>query len=273
MAVAEHLVGRAAELDSFDRSSTNSSGPCVRARARREPGIGKTRLLAELAARADARGCLVLTGSASELEATCRSRCSSTHSTSTSRAWSGSGSRCSTTTCEPSSRRSCRRCRRSPPAAACRSSTSVTERTGPSAPCSSRWLPRRLVLVLDDLHWADPGSVELVGALLRRPPAAPVLMAVAVRPRQVPDRLIGLGAGASREADSPRAGALTLGEAGAAGAGRDRASASVRSTRRAAAIPSTSRSSLGPWIAPAPRPAAMGSRSRGSRFRSPLPCR
>ena len=33
-----------------------------------EPGIGKTRLLGELAARADARGHLVLSGSASELE-------------------------------------------------------------------------------------------------------------------------------------------------------------------------------------------------------------
>ena len=46
-----------------------------------------------------------------------------------------------------------------------------------------------LVLVLDDVHWADSGSVELIGALLRRPPAAPVLMALAVRPRQVPERL------------------------------------------------------------------------------------
>ena len=33
-----------------------------------EPGIGKTRLLAELAARADAERQLVLSGSASELE-------------------------------------------------------------------------------------------------------------------------------------------------------------------------------------------------------------
>ena len=33
-----------------------------------EPGIGKTRLLAELEAMADERGCLVLSGSASELE-------------------------------------------------------------------------------------------------------------------------------------------------------------------------------------------------------------
>ena len=42
---------------------------------------------------------------------------------------------------------------------------------------------RPLVLVLDDFHWADPGSVELLGALLRRPPAAAVLTAVALRPR------------------------------------------------------------------------------------------
>ena len=33
-----------------------------------EPGIGKTRLLGELGARADRRGQLVLAGSASELE-------------------------------------------------------------------------------------------------------------------------------------------------------------------------------------------------------------
>jgi DNA-binding NarL/FixJ family response regulator/tetratricopeptide (TPR) repeat protein len=45
------------------------------------------------------------------------------------------------------------------------------------------------VLVLDDLHWADSGALELIGALLRRPPAAPVLLALALRPRQIPDRL------------------------------------------------------------------------------------
>jgi DNA-binding NarL/FixJ family response regulator len=47
---------------------------------------------------------------------------------------------------------------------------------------------RPLVLVLDDFHWADAASAELLGALLRRPPAAPVLMAVAFRPRQLPER-------------------------------------------------------------------------------------
>ena len=29
-----------------------------------------------------------------------------------------------------------------------------------------------LVLLLDDVHWADSASIELLGALLRRPPAA-----------------------------------------------------------------------------------------------------
>jgi ATP/maltotriose-dependent transcriptional regulator MalT len=45
-----------------------------------------------------------------------------------------------------------------------------------------------LVLVLDDLHWADSGSIELLGALLHRPPTGPVLLALAARPRQVPER-------------------------------------------------------------------------------------
>ena len=48
-----------------------------------------------------------------------------------------------------------------------------------------------VVLLLDDLHWADSGSMELLSALLRRPPAAPVLIGIALRPRQVAERLAG----------------------------------------------------------------------------------
>jgi DNA-binding CsgD family transcriptional regulator len=43
-----------------------------------------------------------------------------------------------------------------------------------------------LVLVLDDLHWADAGSVDVVAELLRHPREAPLLLAVAYRPRQLP---------------------------------------------------------------------------------------
>ena len=46
-----------------------------------------------------------------------------------------------------------------------------------------------LVLLLDDLHWADPASVDLVGALLRRPPQASVLVVLAHRQAQISPRL------------------------------------------------------------------------------------
>ena len=46
-----------------------------------------------------------------------------------------------------------------------------------------------LVLILDDAHWADPATAELLGTILRRPPDAAVLIALADRPRHVPDRL------------------------------------------------------------------------------------
>ena len=69
MPVSEHLVGRATELDSFDNLVVELDGGNPAAIALvGEPGIGKTRLLAELAARADAQGHLVLAGWASELE-------------------------------------------------------------------------------------------------------------------------------------------------------------------------------------------------------------
>ncbi len=42
-----------------------------------------------------------------------------------------------------------------------------------------------LVLALDDLHWADGGSLELVSHLLRRPPRAPVMVAATFRRGQV----------------------------------------------------------------------------------------
>jgi DNA-binding NarL/FixJ family response regulator len=41
---------------------------------------------------------------------------------------------------------------------------------------------RPFALMLDDLHWADAGSLELVLHLLRRPPRVPHLLVVALRP-------------------------------------------------------------------------------------------
>src|SRR5437763_7128731 len=65
----ERLVGRADEMSSLDEVLADLElGRAAALLLIGEPGIGKTRLLAELAARADTRGQLVLSGSATELE-------------------------------------------------------------------------------------------------------------------------------------------------------------------------------------------------------------
>ncbi len=50
-------------------------------------------------------------------------------------------------------------------------------------------LARPIVLVLDDLHWADPASCELIAALLLRPPRAALLLAMAYRAGRAPATL------------------------------------------------------------------------------------
>jgi ATP/maltotriose-dependent transcriptional regulator MalT len=56
-----------------------------------------------------------------------------------------------------------------------------------------------LVLCLDDVHWADPASVDALAALIRRPPAGPVLLAWAAREGQIPAPLVAAMAAALRE--------------------------------------------------------------------------
>jgi DNA-binding CsgD family transcriptional regulator len=58
---------------------------------------------------------------------------------------------------------------------------------------------RPLVLWLDDLHWADGASLDAVAALVRRPPAAPVLLALAAREGRLPNALVAALAGAGRD--------------------------------------------------------------------------
>ncbi|MFJ3894736.1 ATP-binding protein [Streptomyces sp. NPDC090083] len=48
---------------------------------------------------------------------------------------------------------------------------------------------RGILLCLDDLHWADEGSLELLHYLLRQPPGTPLLLACGLRPRQAAARL------------------------------------------------------------------------------------
>ncbi|HEY8582766.1 MAG TPA: AAA family ATPase [Capillimicrobium sp.] len=72
-----------------------------------------------------------------------------------------------------------------------------------------------LLVVLDDLHWADPASIDLLASLLRRLPAGPVLLALALRPRQADARLQAALARAERDRACER---LALGPLAAADA-------------------------------------------------------
>ncbi|MBB3094331.1 DNA-binding NarL/FixJ family response regulator [Actinoplanes campanulatus] len=61
-----------------------------------------------------------------------------------------------------------------------------------------------LVVALDDVHWADEGSTELLGHLLRHPPPGPVLLLAVYRPRQLASRLRGAFADAAVTGTSVR---------------------------------------------------------------------
>ena len=52
--------------------------------------------------------------------------------------------------------------------------------------------PDGLVLILDDVHWADSASVELLDHLVRHPPRGRVLIAIAYRPAQASAAASGL---------------------------------------------------------------------------------
>ena len=154
-----------------------------------EPGIGKTRLLAELAARPTAAGSSssparrpssssdlpfwVFVDALDEYVRGLDPRGSRARRRRAGRARAGL----------PGARRRSRRRARALQHERYRSHRAVRELL------EAARATQPLVLVLDDLHWADSGSIELLGALLRRPPAAPVLLALAMRPHQVPERL------------------------------------------------------------------------------------
>ncbi|PRX06759.1 UNVERIFIED_ORG: regulatory LuxR family protein [Actinomadura viridilutea] len=61
-----------------------------------------------------------------------------------------------------------------------------------------------LVLMLDDLHWADEATIELLDHLVRHPPRARVTIAVAYRPAQASPRLAALVEHAVRNARALR---------------------------------------------------------------------
>jgi DNA-binding CsgD family transcriptional regulator/tetratricopeptide (TPR) repeat protein len=70
-----------------------------------------------------------------------------------------------------------------------------------------------LVLILDDVHWADSASVELLDHLVRHPPPGRVLIAVAYRPAQASARVAALLGSAAAHGREVPVGPLTLAEA------------------------------------------------------------
>jgi DNA-binding NarL/FixJ family response regulator len=185
------LVGRASEIDSVDRLLAQvARGESAVLELVGEPGIGKTRLLAELAARADARGYLVLSGRAGELELDLPfwvfvdALDEYVHGLDPQRLGDlDEDVRAELATVFPSLA-----------GFASEHKTAIQHERYRShrAVCTlleALAQTQPVVLALDDVHWADPASVELLGALFQRPPTARILVALAVRPRQLSDRL------------------------------------------------------------------------------------
>jgi len=185
--VAEPIVGRDAELAVLDRLLDQArEGKHTFAVLSGEPGIGKTSVLGELARRAEERGCLVLEGRATELEralpfgllidtfdAYLESLDPRTYDRLAADGLEELGS------VFPSLRAL---------GAGFEEPRTAAERF--RAHHAVRELIERLavrqplVLVLDDVHWSDGASLELLGYLLRRPAQAAVLGVTAFRPGQ-----------------------------------------------------------------------------------------
>ena len=189
--LGQRLVGRAGELEEVNRALAvlERERPATLELVG-EPGIGKSRLLAEIGSLATERGHLVLSGTASELERELPFWVFVDAIDDYLRSLEprrfdalGDETRRSLAVVFPSLAQF------AVPGAGAhhheryrshRAIRELLERLTATAP---------LVIALDDVHWADPASVELIGALLRSPPDAAVLIAVALRPLQAPGRL------------------------------------------------------------------------------------
>ncbi|MET8161251.1 AAA family ATPase [Sphaerisporangium sp. NPDC005289] len=171
-------IGRDAELGLLASAVSGAADGALRAVAvRGDPGMGKTRLLAELADMARARGFAVHHGQATEFERDVPFgvyiAAFEPQPGDPRRDAQGALTELLLDATGPSEARRAgldryrlfQRARR------------LIEDQGAAGP---------VAIVLDDLHWADRSSVELTEYLLRRPPRAPLLLATAYRTAQAP---------------------------------------------------------------------------------------
>ena len=185
------MVGRRSELEQLDAAlDALAAGAPACLAVEGEPGIGKTRLLAELRHRAEERGYLVLSGSAAEFERDLPYgvwvEAMDAYVASQeleARAGADSELLSDVAVVLPSLRAG-----NGSPTGALRDERHRAHR---AVRRLLALIAERdpLVLALDDLHWSDAASVELIGAFVRRGMAARVLLALGYRTGRAPPGL------------------------------------------------------------------------------------
>ncbi|MFD4134388.1 AAA family ATPase [Streptomyces goshikiensis] len=183
------LVGRGAELDRLDAVLDGPGGPPGVVDLTGAAGIGKSRLLAEACGRAEERGLTVLRGRATEYERHIPFRVfGDAFADLDPELLRGLGAP-DTAWAAPAGA-----------ADAGAADAGQADAAGAGASAVDRFAAHRatarlltalggrtgagLLIALDDLHWADPASLELLDHLVRHPLRAPVVLVVARRDRQ-----------------------------------------------------------------------------------------
>jgi predicted ATPase len=182
-------VGRGAELAALERElvEVEQGAPRV-VGVCGEPGIGKSRLLAELGERSQERGLLVLAGRAAELE---RDLTFALLLDALEPVLVGAGAN-ALAELDTSQLGEL---------AAVLPARGVLDEVEPAPVSGARpriaravrallerlAAERPLALLLDDVHWADPASVDVLALVLQRPPRGGVLVALAARTGRAPE--------------------------------------------------------------------------------------
>jgi DNA-binding CsgD family transcriptional regulator len=184
------IVGREDELARIDRRLERlGDGEPALVEITGEAGIGKTRLLDEVCARAEERGCLVLRGSAAEFEHSVPFATvvdvldAHLAAVPLERIGAGAGDlRAELEAIFPAlgGDRSAAPRVHDERYRSYRAVRDLFERLAQERP---------LVLAVDDVQWADDPSAELIAALVHRPPAAPVLPVLVGRAGRIAEPL------------------------------------------------------------------------------------
>ena len=188
--ITHTLVGREAELALMDSALQRAGGGAFAAVALAgEPGIGKSAVLRELCRRARARGWLVFAGRGIELERDLPFgvfvAALDEHLRAAAQVPARLGEEVGAELATVFPSLAALLTSGAPPLADERYRAHRAVRVLLAGLAEAR----PMLLALDDLQWADRSSIELLDALLRRPPEGGVLIAVALRPHPADERL------------------------------------------------------------------------------------